>query len=301
MRIGHVQLESVCGKFETNLMNLQEALKRVDRERIDIVSFPECFLTGYPGQEHIARRDAFAIGSPQVQQLLHTTRSAEAMFIVGFNEARGEDLYNTAVVVHRGVLIGSYSKCTAYMPFHKQGRSFPVFQHKGLTFGVIICSDGGYIEPARILAAKGAKVVFAPHFNCIGKEQLISHFMQVRADHTARAIENHIYFVRGNNVSVDDGAGSGFGDGVAYGDSYVLDPFGEIVVRSRRGAEDLIFCDLDMAIQGQQWEASRSAFSFREFGAILQQAVEPDPAHVDGEAASGIASEGHRRCRTKSA
>ena len=44
-------------------------------------------------------------------------------------------------------------------------REFPVFTHNGLTFGVVICSDGGYIEPARLLAIKGAKVIFAPHFN----------------------------------------------------------------------------------------------------------------------------------------
>ena len=36
-----------------------------------------------------------------------------------------------------------------------------------MKFGVIICADGGYIEPARILALKGARIIFAPHYNYI--------------------------------------------------------------------------------------------------------------------------------------
>jgi predicted amidohydrolase len=78
--------------------------------------------------------------------------------IVGFNELRGHDLYNTALVAHKGHLLGTYSKCFAYMPFHEQGRTFPVFEHKGVKFGVVFCADGGYVEPARILALKGARV-----------------------------------------------------------------------------------------------------------------------------------------------
>ena len=201
MRIGHCQLDSQLGDFKGNLGKVLEGLKKADADRVDIACFPECFLTGYPDDGDIARRDAFSIDSPQIMQLLDQTAKFEVAFIVGFNELRGSDLYNTAVVVHKGHLLGHYSKCTAYMKFHRQGREFPVFEHKGLKFGVVICSDGGYIEPSRLLALQGAKVIFAPHFNYISQQGLISHFMHVRADHTARAVENMVYFVRGNNVS----------------------------------------------------------------------------------------------------
>ena len=103
-------------------------------------------------------------------------------------------------MVQKGHILGTYSKCSAYMPFHKQGREFPVFERSGVKFGVVICSDGGYIEPTRILALKGARIVFAPHFNYIGAKGLIGHFQHVRADHIARAVENDVWFVRGNNV-----------------------------------------------------------------------------------------------------
>ena len=271
MRIGHSQVDSQLGDFEGNLAKVVAGLERAERERVEIVSFPECFLTGYPDTEELARRDAFAIDSAKLMKVLDATSRFEPVLIVGFNELRGPDLYNTALVAHKGHLLGTYSKCSAYQRFHKQGREFPVFQHNGVTFGIVICSDGGYIEPTRLLALQGAKIVFAPHFNYIGKEGLISHFMKVRADHTARAVENSVYFVRGNNVSLGKEECITKNDGVGYGDSYIIDPHGEILVRSRRHVEDFLFADIDPNISDRSWNVGRSMWSAREFGQQLQK------------------------------
>jgi len=273
MRIGHCQLVSKLGDFDGNLAKVVEGLKRADRERVEVVSFPECFLTGYTDSAEKARQGAFALDSPSMMKVLEKTMGFEATFIVGFNERRGDDLYNTAAVVHKGHVLGTYSKCSAYMAYHKQGREFPVFERSGVKFGVIICSDGGYIEPARLLALKGARIIFAPHYNAIGATGLIGHFMHVRADHVARAVENRVYFVRGNNVA--PGADPSFAkESVAYGDSYVMDPFGEIVVRSRRNVEDFIFTDIDVAMtKDAAWGVGRSLWSAREFGKMLAEAA----------------------------
>jgi predicted amidohydrolase len=274
LRIGHCQLESKCGAFETNLGKVVQGLERADREHVEIVCFPECFLTGYPDTEAPARKDAFAIDSPSMLKLLDRTSRFEATCIVGFNERRGQDLYNTAAVIHQGRVLGRYSKCSAYHRFHQQGREFPVFERNGVKFGVVICSDGGYIEPARILALKGAKIIFSPHYNYISKEYLLTHFQEVRADHVARAVENRVYFVRGNNVSEGLDPGVQRYEGVGYGDSYIMDPYGEIVVRSRRHREDFIFADIEPGMAPDNaWQIGRSRWSFREFGAQLAAAA----------------------------
>ncbi len=272
MRIGHCQLESKTGDFDANLAKVVAGLERADKDRVEIVSFPECFLTGYPDKEELARKSAFAVDSPQMMTLLDRTAKFDATYIVGFNETRGKDLYNTAVVVQKGHVLGTYSKCTAYMRFHKQGREFPVFERGGVKFGVIICSDGGYIEPSRILALKGARIIFAPHFNYIGAKGLIGHFQHVRADHTARAVENDVWFVRGNNVVLGKESGLSY-DGIGYGDSYVVDPFGEMIVRSRRLREDFIFIDIDPAVNDKGWGVGRSRWSAREFGKLMLEAA----------------------------
>jgi predicted amidohydrolase len=274
MRIAHAQLESKAGDFDANLAKMKKALERAHKERVEVLSFPECFLTGYPDTEELARKGAFSIESEKMRAVIGATARLEPTCIVGFNEVRGEDLYNTAAVLHKGHLLGTYSKCSAYQKFHKQGREFPVFERSGVKFGVLICSDGGYIEPARILALKGAKIIFAPHFNYIGKEGLIGHFLDVRADHTARAVENRVFFVRGNNVCLGKDPAITRSDGVGYGDSYIMDPHGEIVVRSRRHKEDFLMADVEPSEAGDRaWGVGRSLWSWREFGKILEEAA----------------------------
>jgi 5-aminopentanamidase len=275
MKIAHCQFESWVGDFKHNLSRVKEGLERAHEEKAEIVSFPECFLTGYPDTEEGAKAGAFPLNSPEVAQVLDLTSRVDPTLIVGFNERRGEELYNTVLVAHRGHLLGTYSKCAAYMKFHRQGREFPVFERKGLKFGVLICADGGYIEPARILALKGARLIIAPHFNYISDAGLISHFTKVRADHTARAIENGIYFLRGNNV-VLDAAKSGISkaSGIGYGDSYVMDPGGEILVRSRRHVEDFITAEIDPEHKPPQaFGMSKSAWSWQEFAPYIANAL----------------------------
>jgi len=272
MRIGHCQLVSAPGNFEANLDKLVKGLERADRERVEIVCFPECFLTGYEDTEEAVRKSAFAADSAPMMKLLDRTQKFSATCIVGYNEKRGPDLYNTAVVLHKGHILGSYSKCSAYQRFHKQGREFPVFERGGLKFGIVICSDGGYIEPARILALKGARIIFSPHYNYIGKDYLLRHFMEVRSDHIARAVENRVWFVRGNNVSLGPDPAIKSYDGVGYGDSYIVDPYGEILVRSRRHVEDFIFADVEPAsVEDKAWGVGRSRWSAREFGKLMLQ------------------------------
>ncbi|RLS52202.1 MAG: carbon-nitrogen hydrolase family protein, partial [Planctomycetota bacterium] len=106
---------------------------------------------------------------------------------------------------------------------------------------------------------------------------LISHFMKVRADHIARAVENSVYFVRGNNVSIggQEECITGY-EGIGYGDSYIVDPHGEIVVRSRRHQEDFIFADIVPEVD-RSWGAGRSLWSAREFGKLLGEIATQKP------------------------
>ena len=110
MRIAHCQFEPWVGDFEHNLARFEEGLKRADAEGAKIVSFPECFFTGYPDTEDAARAGAFAADSPQMQRILEVTARHAAVAIAGFNESRDEDFYNTAVVAHHGHQVGLCSK-----------------------------------------------------------------------------------------------------------------------------------------------------------------------------------------------
>ncbi|MEM1943504.1 MAG: nitrilase-related carbon-nitrogen hydrolase [Candidatus Caldarchaeum sp.] len=83
--------------------------------------------------------------------------------------------YNTAAIIsHRGELIGKYRK--THIPqligysekfyFRMGNLGYPVFQDQGVRFGVIICYDRHFPEGPRIMAVKGAEIVFVP--TCTG-------------------------------------------------------------------------------------------------------------------------------------
>lgn len=273
MIIGHFQCACKAGDFEANLATVVRGLGLAADRGIELISFPEAFLAGYWSDVEDCRRAAWPLDSPPTRRLLEATSGFPSMFMVGFNELRGDDLYDTAMVIEQGRLVGTYSKAFPAMPYFQRGAEFPVFEKRGLKFGVIICADGGYIEPARILALKGARVIFAPHYNYIGKEALLGHYRGVRSDHIARAVENGVWFVRANNV--DQGRQPSLAyDGVGYGDSYILDPSGNIVAAAGLHDECLIAAeiDLDRSFYGARGQHSRE--SARRFWQQLRDAAE---------------------------
>lgn len=272
VRIGHYQCECHQGDFEANLATVRRGVEQADDAKLDIVSFPECFLTGYYLKEADARANAFAVNSPSMKRVLAMSADRDTVILVGFNELRDDKLYNTVAVLERGELLGRYSKALPYEGYFEPGREFPVFEKKGLKFGVVICSDGGYIEPARILALKGARLIFAPHFNFVSDP--VAHYVTVRHDHIARAVENGVYFLRGNNI-VDGARLEGLRDaGSGYGDSYLLDPNGDIVAAAGLSHERLMTYQLDLDQKYRaQWNR-RSIKSGVELMEPLQKALE---------------------------
>ena len=272
VRIGHYQCVCRQGDFEANLNTVVQGLQLASEAGLDVVSFPESFLTGYFPKEEEARANAFAIDSPEMGRVLERTARFEPMFMVGFNELRGDDLYNTVAVIEKGKVLGRYGKA---MPIHRYfvpGREFPVFEKKGLKFGVIICADGGYIEPTRILALKGARLIFAPHFNFVGDP--VRHYQMVRNDHIARAVENGVYFLRANNVVPGrELEGSDYA-GYGYGDSYLLDPTGEIVAAAGLFHEYLMIYNFDLEKKHRSRHNWRSVKSATELLGILKEALE---------------------------
>lgn len=271
VRIGHYQCICRQGDFRANLKTVIHGLDLASEAGLEIVSFPESFLNGYFAKEADARVHSFSTDSPEMERVLQETSRYDILFLVGFNERRGDKLYNTVAVIDKGRLLGTYSKAMPGMYF-TPGRDFPVFEKDGLVFGVIICADGGYIEPARILALKGARVIFAPHFNFVAEP--LEHNQTVRSDHIARAVENGVYFLRGNNVVPGEELQGFDRPGHGYGDSDLLNPNGQIVAAAGLHDEYLMIYNLDLNKKYYARRASRSEQSARELIDLLKESLD---------------------------
>lgn len=272
VQVGHYQCVCRQGDFEGNLATVKKGLAQAVEAKLDIVSFPECFLTGYYAKRDDARAHCFATDSPEMKRVLDLTAGCDTMLLVGFNELRGDKLYNTVAVIEHGKLLGRYSKSLPYEGYFEPGREFNVFEKKGLKFGIVICSDGGYIEPTRIQALKGARLIFAPHFNFVPDP--LHHNMTVRNDHIARAIENGVYFLRANNVVAGTKLEGLRDEGFGYGDSYLLDPHGQIVAGAGLYHEHLMVYQLDLDQKYRAAWNTRSVKSGSELMEQLREALE---------------------------
>ena len=270
VRLGHYQCVCQQGEFEANLQTVIHGLQLATEARVQILSFPESFLNGYFRTREDAEKHSFAVDSPEMRRVLEETARFDMVFMVGFNQRRGDQIANTVAVIERGKILGTYSKSFPGMYF-EPGRDFPVFERYGLKFGVIICADGGYIEPARILALKGARVIFAPHFNFVNDP--LEHYQTVRSDHIARAVENGVYFIRGNNCTRRRQMEGLADEGHGYGESYVLNPHGQIVAGAGLYDEYLMIYNLDLNKTYRVGDTRRSRQSAAALLDLLKEAL----------------------------
>jgi predicted amidohydrolase len=110
----------------------------------------------------------------------------------------------------------------------------------GVGLGLTICYDLRFPELYRILALRGARVVTVPaNFTRITGE---AHWEVLLR---ARAIENQVFVVA-------PGQGRRPGpEGDSYGNSMIVDPWGEVLARAPAEGEHFIAADLDLARQDE--------------------------------------------------
>jgi predicted amidohydrolase len=213
-----------------------------EAEGVEILCCPEAVLGGLA--DYAARPADIAIGveSGQLGAALRPLASDTVTTILGFTEISGTgQLYNSAAVFHKGAIVGFYRKLYPAIrkSIYRAGDRIPVFRIGGLTFGIVICNDSNYPEPARIMAAQGATALFVPTNNGLPLE---------KADVVGDARNADIALAKANRVSVirADVAGR-TAELVSYGASGIVDPDGTVLQTAQRLSEDLLVADLDTA------------------------------------------------------
>ncbi|NCO41408.1 MAG: carbon-nitrogen hydrolase family protein [Armatimonadetes bacterium CG_4_10_14_3_um_filter_66_18] len=248
MKIAAYQGPVVFGDAEANLQATLDSLESAEAAGASVLCMPETFLHGYFPTQEQALANSVELAGDEFAALLERVRGYSPTLILGLNELRGDKLYNTAVVIERGKLLGRYSKNYLVYEYFERGHEFPVFERDGVTFGVIICADSSFMEPARIETMRGAQILFSPHFNYIGYDGVEDHTWRVRQHHIALAVKNDVYVVRAN-VTVPESVGEPiFGrKGVGVGDSFILNRCGRVLVAAGLFTHTLLVCEVPEA------------------------------------------------------
>lgn len=246
MKIAGIQFACATDK-EKNVENALRTLDAAVSNGARLVCFQELFnLPWFPkDRDDKAFALAEGIDGPTVTTMRKKAKSAGIVLLLPIFETDGANYYNSCVVIDEaGNTAGVYRKIhVPHIPlweekiyFSPGDRGFPVFETSCGRIGVQLSWDNLYPEGTRILALKGADIVFAPTA-CAFKSQ---HLWQTVI--AGNAIANGIFIMRVNRVGSEEKQDF-------YGASFCVNPEGELIGGPTGIVDSVLLADVDFEYQ----------------------------------------------------
>lgn len=108
MKVKLAQLNPVVGDIEGNIEMLKDALSDTE-ENIDLLVFPELFLTGYPPRDLLLKSWFIEKVETAINEVKKITKDLDFGILLGSpfptKKDSGRGLYNSALLFYRGELL----------------------------------------------------------------------------------------------------------------------------------------------------------------------------------------------------
>ncbi|TAU89280.1 carbon-nitrogen hydrolase family protein [Rhizobium leguminosarum] len=197
-----------------------------EAEGVALLVFPEGFLQGYLTDEASARRFALDLASAEFAAVLDRLPKSGSVLVMGLIEIDGGRLFNTAVVVERGVLLGRYRKAHLLRGERafEAGKDSPLFAIGALRFGINICYDTNFPEAAGTMAASGASLILCLSNNMMPRDKAETFKERHNAVRGERCRETGLWLISSDVTGERDGR-------IAWGPTAVLNPEGQVVAQ----------------------------------------------------------------------
>jgi predicted amidohydrolase len=285
-----VQFNHRAGDARANLEIIADFAEQAARQRVELLAFPECCITGYWHLRNLTRPQLETLAErvpdgPSTAALLAMSRRHGMTIGAGLIElAEDGALFNTYVVALPSGEVHRHRKLHAFVsPFLASGNEYTVFDlPQGIRVGVLICYDNNIQENARATALAGAEVLLAPHQTggCRSGSPLAMSAIDIalwenrQRDPEAlrrefrggkgrdwllrwlpsRAHDNGMFILFANGVGRDD-------DEVRTGNAMIVDCYGRIIAESTSLENDMVVADLDGSLRdrctGVRWMKAR--------------------------------------------
>lgn len=249
LKVGIWQDSGVLGDVSANMATISRATAEASRRGIDLLVFPECFLTGYFNRdavERIARQfDEYTLSA-----LGAVARSNDTAIVVGYYEAQEGGIYNSTLVIGAdGTILANYRKRALYGDWEKStflpGSGPVLLEYRGIKISVLICFDIEFPELARECAGSGAELIVVP-------TSLMEPYGRIaRRVIPARAIENQLYIAYANRIGVEH-------ELQYVGRSAIYDPEGNLLGEGTDDGSELVVA----TVARSAVDAARSEFSY---------------------------------------
>ena len=213
-----------------NVQQIESLIAQAEGRGVEVLVFPELCLTGYTCQDLFAQQLLLNKAEEGLLVLLDFTHKLDVICIVGMPVDINGLLYNCAVVIQHGAILGIVPK--TYLPnygefyekrwfasaqdlnpaeFYLAGTPVSVSAEPqifttgdGVKFGVEICEDvWAPIPPSNNLSLAGADIIF----NLSASDELIGkhrYLCSLLAQQSARTISGYVYASSGFGESTQD-------------------------------------------------------------------------------------------------
>jgi len=242
MKIAAAQTPDFREDIDAALNYAVDVIARADAEGVSLLCFPEAFLQGYLIDLPSASQNALDLASSTFTSVLNRFPKKGPMIVMGLIELENDQLFNTAVVVKHGGLVGRYRKARLLGGEHvfSAGGDSRLFKNDDLRFGINICYDTNFPEEAKKVAALGATLIVCPANNMMRRdtaEKFRDMHNAIRGD---RCRETGLWLVSADVTGERDGC-------ISWGPTAVLNPDGEVVAQLPLNDTGLLIFDVPIS------------------------------------------------------
>ena len=286
LRVAAVQFETAENDKAGNLASMSRLVDAAAAKGAEVISFPELCTTGYHFLTQLSKEELLGIAErvsdgPTVRSVCEKARRSGRAILFGMLErGEGERMYNTYVAVTPDGIRAAHRKLHAFENSAiLQGDRLETFELLGWTCGILTCYDNNLPENTRVLALKGAEIIFAPHqtggfdIKRAGMGRIpLKLWRRRHVDPAAmrqaimgpkgrewivkwlpsRSYDNNVFTVFANGVGAD-------GPEVRVGCSMIIDPEGVILAETTAAEDDFAIAALSRSARVDSLPASHMA------------------------------------------
>ncbi len=246
-----------------NERQIESIVVQAEGKGVEIIVFPELSLTSYSCQDLFSQQLLLDSAESVLFKLLDVTRSLGIISIVGMPVQVQSSLYNCAIVIQSGKILGVVPKTFLpnYKEFYEQrwfatssvlpdtqvtlcAQTVPLsrnilFKTSKVNFAIEVCEDlWAPIPPSSRLALNGAEIIFnlSASNELIGKNEYLNSLL---SQQSARCISGYVYASAGFGESTQD---------VVYAGNAVIYENGKLLATSKRFSldEQVVVSEIDV-------------------------------------------------------
>ena len=246
MKIALIQYQPT-DDLQASIQRGLDALETAAAAGAKLVAFPELAFTPFYPQHRATSSSidlAEPIPGPTTDVFQEAAKRLGVVVVLNLYERDGANAYDTSPVIDAdGTLLGAtrMMHITDYEAFYEQGyytpgdTGIPVYDTAVGRIGVAICYDRHYPEYLRALALAGAELVIVPQAGA--QDEWPGGLFE--AELKVGSFQNGFYMALANRVGKEDVL-------TFAGESFVTDPFGQVVAQAPKGEEAILYADLDL-------------------------------------------------------